>query len=246
MDFVLSPNDEISSEQYEESDDYKSDEDLQDEAVNEDDNKQNVFVLASGNAHKLEEFRRVLEPLGITLLSKDDVNAADFDPEETADTFAGNAQIKAEEMAKLTNLPSIADDSGLMIDALNGEPGVYSARYAGENATDEDKCNLILDKLQGLPKRKRKARFVSSICCVFPKTDKIITAEGTCEGRIAFDIRGNNGFGYDPIFIPKKRWDRKTFAEISGNEKDKISHRGNSLREFAYKLSQTLQEDSYD
>ena len=131
-----------------------------------------------------------------------------------------------------SGMPSVADDSGLMIDALDGRPGVYSARYAGENATDEDRYNKVLEEMKDVPEDKRTARFVSSICCIL-EDGTVITAEGYSEGKIAYEPHGTEGFGYDPIFITDSG---KSFAELTSEEKDAISHRGNALRILREKL----------
>ncbi len=190
------------------------------------------FVIATHNVHKLDELRRILAPLGVE---------ADIDPtlpeaEETGVTFAQNAFIKADEACRFTGLPSIADDSGLTVDALGGEPGVYSARYAPVG----QRKATVLQKLQGLPKEQRGAAFVSAVCCVFPNGD-VVTAEGVCRGHIGEEARGDGGFGYDPIFVTENG---RTFAELTPEEKDAISHRGRALRAFAEKLAIYLEETS--
>lgn len=188
-----------------------------------------TFVIATHNAHKLAELERILAPLHI------DVTTAELDEvEETGTTFAQNAFLKADAACKQTGLPAVADDSGLMVDALNGAPGVYSARYAGEGATDGQRIEKLLNALKDVPQEQRTARFVSSICCVFPN-GQTVTAEGDCPGCIAFAPAGNSGFGYDPVFLVNG----KTFAELTAQEKDEISHRGKALRLFAEKLQKS-------
>lgn len=181
------------------------------------------YVMATHNRHKVRELQRILEPMHI------EVTTAQLDEvEETGTTFAENAFLKAEAACKQTGLPAVADDSGIAVDALNGAPGVYSARYAGENATDADRNRKLLDELKDVPAEQRTARFVSAICVVYPdgtRTD----VEGTCEGSVAFAPRGNDGFGYDPIFLVGE----KTYAELTPAEKDAISHRGKALRKLA-------------
>ncbi len=186
------------------------------------------FVIATHNAHKLEELRRILQPLGVSA----DIDPALPEAEETGVTFAENAFIKADAACAFTGLPAIADDSGLMVDALDGEPGVYSARYAPVG----QRKATVLKKLAGVPEERRGAQFVSSVCCVFPNGDRV-TAEGICRGRIGDAPRGEGGFGYDPIFVTA---DGRTFAELSPQEKDAISHRGRALRAFAEKLAAYL------
>ncbi len=188
-----------------------------------------TFVIATHNAHKLAELERILAPLHI------DVTTAELDEvEETGTTFAQNAFLKADAACKQTGLPAVADDSGLMVDALSGAPGVYSARYAGEGATDSQRIEKLLNALRDVPQEQRTARFVSSICCVFPN-GQTVTAEGDCPGSIAFAPAGNGGFGYDPVFLVNG----KTFAEFTAQEKDEISHRGKALRLFAEKLQKS-------
>ena len=181
------------------------------------------LVIATHNPDKIVEFRRILAPLGVK------AEAAAFpEPEETGTTFEENAHIKAEAACRATGLPAVADDSGLAVEALGGAPGVYSARYAGPDAGDEDRVRKVLEELNSVPMEKRDAKFVCSICCVFPNGDSI-TADGECRGKIAFAPKGNGGFGYDPVFLVGKR----TFAEFGPEEKDAVSHRGRALRGFA-------------
>ena len=157
------------------------------------------LVLASDNKNKLREFRTLFENFGVEFLSKADTGFTE-EVEETGETFAENARIKAEAVMRFTGLPAIADDSGLCVDSLGGEPGVRSARYTGSHAdSDADRYELLLRNLGET--QERGARFVCSLCCVFPNGD-ILTAEGTCEGSILFAPRGENGFGYAPVFRP--------------------------------------------
>lgn len=193
-----------------------------------------TFVAATGNAHKLTEIRRILAPLGHDVISQREAGVY-CDPEETGKTFAENARIKAEAACKAAGKPAVADDSGLCVDALGGAPGIYSARYAGEHATDDDRIAKLLDALSGVPEEKRTARFVSAICCLFPD-GREIAVEGVCEGRVAFEKDGAGGFGYDPVFIEAETG--KTFAALSGGEKDACSHRGRALRALAEALAQ--------
>lgn len=186
------------------------------------------FIIASHNVHKLDELRRILAPLGVEA----DIDPALPEADETGVTFAENAFIKADEACKFTGLPAIADDSGLQVDALGGEPGVYSARYAPVG----QRKATVLQKLAGLPTEQRGAQFVSAVCCVFPNGDTV-TAEGICRGHIGEAPRGEGGFGYDPIFVTENG---RTFAELSPSEKDAISHRGRALRAFADNLAAYL------
>lgn len=190
------------------------------------------MIIATHNKHKVEEFSRILKPLGVNILTADLTEA-----EENGTTFRENAYIKAKSACDETGLPCIADDSGLAVDYLNGEPGVYSARYA-----EEGKRKLtVLEKLKDVPEAERGAHFTSAIACVFPNGD-VIEAEGHCFGRITHELRGNGGFGYDPIFMcTEEGCMNKTFGEASPEEKDAVSHRGKSLREFVIKLEKYLQ-----
>ncbi len=179
-----------------------------------------TFIMATHNKHKVAELSRILEPMGIH------VETADLpEVEETGTNFEENARLKALSACKTTGLPSVADDSGIAVDALGGAPGVYSARYAGEEATDADRNKKLLEEMKDIPEGKRSARFVSAICCVFPSGEEI-TVTGVCEGTVAFAPRGKDGFGYDPIFLVGDR----TYAELSPAEKDAVSHRGKALR----------------
>lgn len=193
------------------------------------------FVIATHNAHKLLEISRILVPLGISAVNDRNLGLTLPEVEETGTTFAENAYLKAASACAFTGLPAIADDSGLMVDALDGAPGVYSARYAGENATDADRVRKLLDALTGVPAGRRQARFVSAVCCVFP-SGGTVRAEGTVEGAIAFAPAGDNGFGYDPVFLRGER----TMAQLSPAEKDAISHRGRALAQFSEKLRDYL------
>lgn len=186
-----------------------------------------TFVIATHNAKKLKELKRILDPLGFDAVIREDLPEV----EETGTTFAENALLKAESACKVTGRPAIADDSGLVVDALGGAPGVYSARYAGEGATDRQRYEKLLTELREVPTEQRTARFVSAVCCVFPD-GTILTAEGACEGIIAFEPKGEGGFGYDPIFLVGER----SYAEMTAEEKDSISHRGRALAKLAQKL----------
>lgn len=188
-----------------------------------------TFLIATNNAHKLAEIRRILAPYGIKGVSLSEAGI-DVNPEETGTTFAENARIKAMAGLNASGMPTVADDSGLMVDALHGAPGVYSARYAGENATDRDRIDKLLSEMGNVPAGARSARFVSAVCCVFPG-GSILEAKGECEGAIAFEPQGTGGFGYDPVFIEKTTG--RSFAALAGEEKDRLSHRGKALASFA-------------
>lgn len=186
-----------------------------------------TFVIATHNAKKLKELKRMLEPLGFDAIIREDLPEV----EENGTTFAENALLKAESACKETGMPAIADDSGLVVDALDGAPGVYSARYAGEGATDKQRYEKLLKELEAVPTEKRTARFVSAVCCVFPD-GKVLTAEGACEGKIAYAPKGEGGFGYDPVFLVGEQ----SYAEMTAEEKDSISHRGLALSKLAQEL----------
>lgn len=184
-------------------------------------------LLASNNAGKLREFREILAGL-FEIVSLRELGL-EADPEETGATFEENALIKAEYACNISGLPSLADDSGLEVDALDGAPGIYSARYAP--GSDADRVQKLLREMQG--KEQRSARFVSTVALVWPDGRKV-TARGTCEGEITREPSGNGGFGYDPVFLPTG-YD-KTFGCLSEEEKNAISHRGRSIAALRKKL----------
>lgn len=188
------------------------------------------LILASKNKHKVEEFRRILLPLGWEILPQDTI-CPDLEIEETGTTFAENAYLKAMGIYRVTGLPTVADDSGLCVDALDGAPGVYSARYAGEGHNSADNNEKLLREMENVPDEKRTARFVCAICVVFGEDD-IVQCEGTCEGTIAHRLHGENGFGYDPLFMVGEH----SFAELDGSAKDAISHRGRALTALYKKM----------
>ena len=184
------------------------------------------MVLASQNKHKLKEIEKITKDFGISLMTMAEAGLGDLDVVEDKDTFEGNSEKKAREVMEASGLPAIADDSGLMVDALGGDPGVYSARFSGPGATYESNNKKLLELLKDVPKGKRSARFVSVITAVYTDGRKIV-ARGEIEGTIAFEEKGRGGFGYDPLFyVPQKG---KTFAELSEDEKNAISHRANAL-----------------
>ncbi len=191
------------------------------------------FIIATNNPKKLIELERILKPLGIDAVSAKEAGVVLDDVEETGTTFAENAFLKANAAYKKTGMPSVADDSGLSVDALNGRPGVYSARYAGENATDKDRYTKLLGEMKDIPEDERTAHFTSAICCILSDGSKI-EVEGRCDGRIAFEPSGDGGFGYDPVFL----YGESSYAQLTAEEKDKVSHRGKSLR----KLQEELQK----
>ena len=194
------------------------------------------LVLASKNAHKLVEMKDILSQLGMEVVLESDVGV-DVDVEETGATFEENAYLKAHAVMEASGLPAIADDSGLCVDALNGAPGVYSARYGGPGLDDAGRYKLLLENMRG--QLDRRCKFVSAICCCFPNGDRV-EARGECAGTLAYAPKGADGFGYDPIFfVPGLK---KTFAELSPEEKNAISHRGNALKAFREKLGTYLKK----
>jgi XTP/dITP diphosphohydrolase len=191
------------------------------------------IVLASGNAGKLRELAAMLAPLGHEVLSQSAFGIET--PPETGVTFVENALLKARHAAGGTSLPSLADDSGIEVDALAGRPGVYSARYAGEGATDQQNLEKMLDELRGVPSERRTARYQCVIVLARSADDPDpLIAQGTWEGRILTTPRGSGGFGYDPIFQPEDL--TLTAAELPATEKNARSHRGQALRALTEKL----------
>ena len=183
-------------------------------------------ILASRNKGKIKEIGDILGRYDMIVVSRDDAGLPIDEVEETGETFEENSYIKAKAILDVAGVPTVADDSGLMVDALGGAPGVYSARYAGENCTYEDNNRKLLDALADVPDEKRSARFVSVITMLWPDGRKIV-ARGECEGRILTETRGEGGFGYDPLFVPEG-YDI-SFGEMSPEEKNKISHRAKAL-----------------
>jgi XTP/dITP diphosphohydrolase len=191
------------------------------------------FVIATGNAHKLVELERILNPLGIDAASTKALGVSLDDVEETGTTFEENAYLKAKAACDKTGLPAVADDSGLCVDALDGAPGVYSARYAGEGATDRQLYEKLLKEMDG--KENRAAKFVSAVCCVWPGGDTL-TVRGECHGTIGFEPLGEGGFGYDPVFMVGE----KSYSQMTAQEKDAVSHRGEALRKLKVALEEKL------
>lgn len=180
------------------------------------------LILASNNKNKLREFREILEPAGFEVISQSEAGA-DIEVDETGTTFEENAFLKAKAIYDMMKLPVIADDSGLEVDALNGAPGIYSARYAEEGKL----CARVLSEMEGVADEKRTARFKCCICYIDAEGEKHVVT-GVCEGKIGYSELGTNGFGYDPIFM----YGDKSFAEISAEEKNKVSHRSEAIRQF--------------
>ena len=201
-------------------------------------------LVATHSNHKLRELRELLHPARAHLVSLDDVGVA-VEPVEDGQSFAANARLKARFYARLTGLPTLADDSGLEVDALGGGPGVRTRRFAGEDATDEDNNRLLLERLAGLPPERRGARYVCVLSLVLPgsagpRGGLPVAAEtrGTCRGRIATAPRGHAGFGYDPIFEPSPEPPGgRTFGRYSAAEKHAISHRARAARRMAPRLA---------
>lgn len=193
-------------------------------------------IIATQNKGKAKDFEALFGPLGYEVLTLRDV-AKDMDVEETGVTFEENAILKAEAVAQALQTTVIADDSGLEIDALNGEPGVYSARYAGEAKSDESNIEKVLAKLEGVSEEQRTARFRCVLAIASPNKETV-TYSGSCEGMILSERRGDHGFGYDPIFfVPNEG---KAMAELLPEEKAAISHRGNALRELEKAMPEWL------
>ena len=184
------------------------------------------FLIATNNTHKVEEFKRILKPLGINVLSSREAGVDLGDVEENGTSFKENARIKAMSAYNISSMPCIADDSGLCVDALGGAPGIFTARYGGEELTQKEINDYLLSNMKQVETEKRSAEFVCSICCIINK-DIIIEVQGICSGSIAASPSGEDGFGYDPVFLYK---DGRCFGEISPEEKDSISHRGIALR----------------
>ena len=183
------------------------------------------IVFATTNAGKIKEIKEILADFDVEVVSMKEMNIA-ADIEENGATFEENSLIKARAVSKLTGLPALADDSGLEVDYLNGEPGIYSARYLGRDTDYDYKNNYIINKLKEAKGEERSARFVCVISLVLPDGREFVK-KGVMEGRIGYEIKGENGFGYDPIFFLPEYG--KTSAEISAEEKNKISHRGKAL-----------------
>ena len=192
------------------------------------------FILATKNPKKLKEMQRILMPLGISIKCEADFDFPFDEVEENGTTFEENALLKARSASLQSGLPAISDDSGLCVDAIDGEPGVYSARYSDEG-TDEANNIKLLSKLNDVEDDMRTARFVCSVCCYFSE-DNYFFVNGKCEGKIARKAHGNGGFGYDPLFIVGDL----SFAEMTAEQKDECSHRGEAMRLLCDKLKEVL------
>ena len=195
-------------------------------------------VLASKNQHKLVEMRDILAAQGVEVVLESEVGA-DVEVEETGTTFEENSLLKARAVMECTGLPSIADDSGLVVDALNGAPGVYSARY-GHKSSDAERIAYLLENLKDVPAERRTAKFVCVITCLWPDGRRIV-ARGECPGQILFAPKGTGGFGYDPVFyLPELE---KTYAELAPEEKNAISHRARALQAFCRIYREEFEHD---
>ena len=195
------------------------------------------IFIATKNMKKLTELTRILEPMGFEVVCERDLEKPLNEVEETGTTFEENAILKATAGLRETGYISVADDSGLCVDYLDGAPGVYSARYSGEHGNDEMNNKKLLKELDGVPEEKRTAYYVAAIACVFPD-GRQFTVRGECHGKIACEESGNCGFGYDPLFISEKG----CFGHLSAEEKDSISHRGKALRLFKEELLKYIKE----
>ena len=193
-------------------------------------------ILASKNPHKLTELSAILSQHGFEIALESEYGL-DIDVDETGTTFEENSLLKAEAVMKASGLPVLADDSGLMVDALDGAPGVYSARY-GHKSSDGERTAFLLENMKDVPDEKRTAKFVCVITCLWPDGRKIV-ARGECPGVITHEVHGENGFGYDPVFyLPELGM---TYAELPSEQKNAISHRARALQEFCRKY-QHMQE----
>ncbi|MBQ5314352.1 MAG: XTP/dITP diphosphatase [Oscillospiraceae bacterium] len=193
-----------------------------------------VFAVATNNQKKLKEIQRILDSFGITAKTLKELGIA-VEIEENGTTFEENAVIKAKTIAQMANLPTISDDSGLEVDALSGAPGVYTARFAGENATDDENIDKLLHEMKDVEKNDRTARFVSAVCLYMPDGRHTV-CRGTCEGWIGYERIGDGGFGYDPVFMV----DEISYSQMSPEAKDAISHRGSALRQLKDKIEQFI------
>ena len=196
--------------------------------------KSNQIVLASGNAGKLREIAQLLEGLNLEILPQSEFNVPEI--EETGLTFVDNAILKARNAAHHTGLPAIADDSGIAVDVLQGRPGIYSARFAGVGASDEENLEKLIRMVEPFPDEERTARFICSMVYIRHEEDHVpVIAEGVWEGQLLIDPKGQNGFGYDPIFYVSSQ--QCTSAELPPEIKNKLSHRGQALRKLLEQLS---------
>lgn len=207
-----------------------------------------LICAATNNTGKLKELKRILEKQGHVVKSQKELNIF-LEPEENGTTFEQNAKIKAQAICEASGMATIADDSGLAVDALNGEPGVYSARYCGVHGNDEANNDKLIEVLQPVPPEKRTAQFVSAVCFMLPNGNEI-TVTGVCKGSVIQERKGSNGFGYDPLFVPNEigckdgstmpNEKHLTYAELEDWQKDAISHRGKALAQLETQLENFL------
>jgi len=209
--------------------------------------------IASGNQKKRRELERLLEPVGFRVRGLDEAPVP-VEVVEDRDTFAGNAELKATSLARAVSALAIGDDSGLCVDALGGQPGVHSARWAGEGRSDAERVAKLLAELDGVPEKQRRARFVCHVCLAGPGGEVLATFEASCPGFILGAPRGSGGFGYDPVFVAEEQPGQpaaRSFAELTAEEKDRQSHRGRALRKLReflahYRTEQAEQPERAD
>ncbi|NLV89199.1 MAG: XTP/dITP diphosphatase [Tissierellia bacterium] len=201
--------------------------------------KHRKLVVSTGNEHKIDEIRKILQGLPIEVLSKKDVGLGSLDIVEDGSTLEENSIKKAKGLADKLDYMVLADDSGLFVDALNGQPGVYSSRYGGEEGNDKKNIEKLLKELKDIPLEKRKAKFMT-VMALITEDKEIQVVKGECRGTIGFEPKGSNGFGYDPLFVPDGY--TQTFAELGENIKNKISHRAKALENLREKILQLLEE----
>lgn len=202
--------------------------------------KDRKLVLSTDNKHKIKEMKEILRDLNIEVLSKADIGLNNFDVVEDGTTLEENSIKKAKALKGKTSFMVMADDSGLFVESLNGEPGVYSARYAGEDNNDDRNNEKLLQMMKDFPMDKRKASFFSVIALI-TEDGEVLTVKGECKGSIGFELKGNNDFGYDPLFTPDGY--ENTFAELSGEVKNKISHRAKALEGIKETLKNLLEDE---
>lgn len=199
------------------------------------------LLIATNNKGKVAEIKRILNLPGLEILTPIEAGLPkDFDVEETGETFEANAILKAKAYAQVTGMYAIADDSGLAVDALNGEPGVYSKRYAGENKTDAYRNDYLLGKVENIPDEQLTAQFIAVVALADASGNILETQKGICPGSLTRVARGSNGFGYDPIFVVAGK-DGRTMAELSNEEKDQVSHRGLALEQILPAIQKLLE-----
>ncbi|MGO1469524.1 MAG: RdgB/HAM1 family non-canonical purine NTP pyrophosphatase [Tissierella sp.] len=202
--------------------------------------KNRKVVLSTDNKHKIKEIKNIIKDLDIEVLSKKDIGLKSLNVEEDGSTLKENSIKKAKALKEKTDYMVMADDSGLFVDELNGEPGVYSARYAGVDGDDKKNNEKLLLNMQNLPLEKRGASFFTVIS-IISEDGEIMTVQGECRGHIGFQLKGNNDFGYDPLFVPENY--NQTFAQLDGEIKDKISHRALALENIKSTLEKLLKDD---